>query len=138
MEMIFADIDDLRPTMESLYYFIGCVSLVIALVSFFIYQKSFVVSLLSALFVFVLALYVSYHQIDDWYSIKIEDEEVQLLFKTGDIRYLKKNDVVSVQPQFQATGTCIIYIRTENKKLTSIQITDDVCRTSISKIEQSL
>jgi hypothetical protein len=46
MELILADISDLRPTMESLYLFTGSGALVVALISIIKYKKSLVKSLL--------------------------------------------------------------------------------------------
>jgi len=138
MDLIVADINDLRPTMESLYFFTGCAALVVAVVSYFKFNKSLLASLLSALFVFLLAMYINYKQIDDWYSISIKGEKIQLLFKTGNVRYIEKTDVKSIQPQYQRVGTCIIFVRTEQKEFKSIQINGDFCKTSISKIKEAL
>lgn len=138
MELILADISDLRPTMESLYLFTGSGALVVALISIIKYKKSLVKSLLCALLVFSSAMYISYLHIDEWYYFSIKKNEVQLSFKTGSARYIDKNDIVSVTSRSQRGGACIIYLRTDDIKYSSIQINKYFCKDYVLKIKSVL
>lgn len=138
MELILADINDLRPTMESLYLFIGSGALIVALISIIKYKKSLINSLISALFVFSATMYISYIHLDEWYYLNIKNNEVQLSLKTGNVRYIDMSDIVSVTSRPQRGGACIIYLRTENKKYSSIQINKDLCKHNVLKIKSAL
>jgi hypothetical protein len=83
-------------------------------------------------------MYISYLHIDEWYYFSIKKNEVQLSFKTGSARYIDKNDIVSVTSRSQRGGACIIYLRTDDIKYSSIQINKYFCKDYVLKIKSVL